>query len=120
MRVLVIGIWLILAASAATAQPQVRASGPLHIVAAMVEFQPETNRFTTGDGTFDLPFLRNTAVTIDPLPHYRGYFQARLEFVKAYFERESAGAVSITFEVLPTIHRLDHPMRRYSPTGQSD
>lgn len=120
MRVLVIGIGLILAASAATAQPQVRASGPLHIVAAMVEFQPETNRFTTGDGTFDLPFLRNTAVTIDPLPHDRGYFQARLEFVKAYFERESAGAVSITFEVLPTIHRLDHPMRRYSPTGQSD
>jgi hypothetical protein len=120
LRALGIGIGLILAAVSAVAQPQVRASGPLHIVAAMVEFQPESNRFTTGDGTFDLPFLRNTAVTIDPLPHDRGYFQARLEFVKGYFERESGGAVSITYEVLPAVHRLDHPMRRYSPTGQSD
>lgn len=120
MRLPVIGFGLWLAATTVTAQPPVRSSGPLHIVAAMVEFQPERNRFTTGDGTFDLPFLQNAGITIDPLPHDRGYFEARLEFVKRYFERESAGAVSITHEVLPNVYRLDHPMRMYSPTGQSD
>lgn len=120
MRIGVIGFGLWITAAAAVAQPPVRSAGPLHIVAAMVEFQPEANRFTTGDGTFDLPFLRNTPVTIDPLPHDRGYFEARLEFVKRYFERESGGSVSITYEVLPAIHRLDLPMRAYSPTGQSD
>lgn len=86
----------------------------------MADFQPQVNRFTSGNGTFDLPFLSRIPVTIDPLPHDRGYFEAHLEFVKRYFERESNGAVQISYEVLPAVFRLPHPMAHYSPTGQSD
>lgn len=86
----------------------------------MVEFQPQENRFTSGNGTFQLDFLQRNPATIDPLPHDRGYFEAHLEFAKRYFERVSGQTLSITYEVLPTVYRLDHPMAQYSPTGQSD
>lgn len=97
-----------------------RASGPIHIIAVMVDFQPDNNRLTSGDGSFHLDFLQRNVVTIDPLPHDRGYFQAHLEFSKRYFEKVSGGALSVTYEVLPTVYRLDHPMERYAPIGQSD
>ena len=86
----------------------------------MVDFQPDDNRLTSGDGSFQLDFLARNAVTIDPLPHDRGYFEAHLEFSKRYFEKVSGGALSVTYEVLPTVYRLDHPMERYSPIGESD
>lgn len=86
----------------------------------MVDFQPDDNRLTSGDGSFHLDFLQRNAVTIDPLPHDRGYFEAHLEFSKRYFEKVSGGALSVTYEVLPTVYRLDHPMERYSPIGESD
>ena len=86
----------------------------------MVDFQPDNNRLTSGNGSFDLDFLARNPITIDPLPHDRGYFQAHLEFSKRYFEKVSGGALSISYEVLPTVYRLDHPMERYSPIGESD
>jgi len=50
--------------------------GNLHIVAIMVEFQPDSNRFTTGNGTFNPDYLDTTSVKIDPLPHNQAYFEA--------------------------------------------
>ncbi len=114
------GVWVcLLTAWSVQAQPP-RAAGPIHIVAAMVEFQPDDNRFTTGDGTFNPDFLERNAVTLDPLPHDRGYFEAHLEFAKRYFGRVSGGASQITYEVLPTVYRLPHEMARYSPIGEAD
>ncbi len=86
----------------------------------MVDFQPDENRFTSGDGSFHLDFLARNPITIDPLPHDRGYFEAHLEFAKRYFEKVSSNAVQVSYQVLPTVYRLDHPMAHYSPTGQSD
>lgn len=86
----------------------------------MVDFQPDNNRLTSGNGSFDLDFLARNTVTIDPLPHDRGYFQAHLEFSKRYFQKVSGGALSVTYEVLPTVYQLDHPMEHYSPIGKSD
>ncbi len=113
-------IWLVVGVGAIGAQAPPRASGSIHIIAAMVEFQPEENRFTSGNGTFQLDFLERNPAIIDPLPHDKGYFEAHLEFAKRYFEHVSGQALNITYEVLPTVYQLDHPMARYSPTGQSD
>ncbi len=110
-------MWLV---GTVSGQAPSRASGPIHIIAVMVDFQPDANRLTSGDGSFNLDFLARNPITIDPLPHDRGYFQAHLEFSKRYFEKVSGGALSVTYEVLPTVYRLDHPMERYSPIGESD
>jgi hypothetical protein len=93
--------------------------GNLHIVAAMVEFQPDTNRFTSGNGTFNPTYLDTSIVVIDPLPHNQGYFEAHLSFVKHYFETASKNQLSVSFEVLPTVYRLDEEMAYYSPTGET-
>jgi M6 family metalloprotease-like protein len=94
--------------------------GPLHIVAVMVEFEPDENRFTTGNGTFYLEYLDSPDIIIDPLPHDRGYFEAHLEFVKNYFERVSGNALQISFEVLPEVIRLDNEMKEYAPLGEDN
>lgn len=94
--------------------------GTLHIVAAMVEFQPDTNRFTSGDGTFSdesIPYLRNESITIDPLPHDRSYFESHLEFAVNYFSKMSGGNLDITYRVLDDIYRLPGKMAEYSPIG---
>lgn len=93
----------------------------LRIIAVMVEFQPDQNRFTSGNGTFNpgsIPYLENPGTNVDALPHDQTYFEAHLTFVKNYFEKNSNGRVSIKFEVLPTIYRLSEKMEYYSPIGQ--
>ncbi|TVQ09646.1 MAG: hypothetical protein EA364_13585 [Balneolaceae bacterium] len=97
-----------------------RASGPVHIMAVMVEFEPDENRFTTGNGTFHLDYLDSPDIIIDPLPHNRGYFEAHLEFVRNYFETASGGALEITYEVLPEIIRLANEMKEYAPLGEDN
>lgn len=98
------------------------ASGELHIIAVMVEFEPDANRFTSGNGTFGegaLPYLENPGTHIDPPPHNQSYFEAHLEFAKNYFEKNSNGKLSVTYQVLPDVYRLNAPMESYSPVGQN-
>jgi len=95
--------------------------GNLHIIGVMVEFQPDDNRFTSGNGTFgpgSIPYLENPGTTIDALPHNRPYFEAHLQFSKNYFERMSDGALDIEYYVLPDILRLEQEMAYYSPVGE--
>jgi hypothetical protein len=96
-----------------------RSTGTIHILALMVEFKEEENRFTTGNGTFNLPFLQRDDIIIDPLPHDRGYFEAHLEFGRNYFQTVSGGLLNIEYHVIPEIIRLDEPMRTYSPIGET-
>ena len=96
--------------------------GTLNIVAVMVEFQPDNNPFTSGNGTFEpgsIPYLENPGTTIDALPHNKAYFEAHLQFVKNYFQSQSNGRLDIDFEVLPNVYRLDNEMAHYSPTGEN-
>jgi hypothetical protein len=98
------------------------ASGTLHIIAVMAEFQPDNNRFTSGNGTFEsgsIPYLEDPGTTIDALPHDRSYFEAHLEFVRNYFYSMSGGQLEIEYTVLPEIYRLPHEMSHYSPLGES-
>lgn len=101
------------------------ATGTLNVVAIMVEFQPDEDRLTTGNGIFGpngmegLPFLtRAKDVRIEPLPHDRSYFEAHLEFAKNYFEKTSDGQLTISYQVLPHIYRLPDVMAEYSPVGE--
>ena len=137
-RSLPVFFWLLLLALSAEAQVPVapslhnpalssgealyspRSTGTVRILAVMVEFQEEENRFTSGSGTFDLPFLKRDDIIIDPLPHDRAYFMAHLEFVKNYFHTVSGEALDIEYDVLPGIVRLDQPMGAYSPLGESN
>lgn len=87
------------------------------VLAVMVEFQPDTDRRTTGTGVFGgLDYLASRGDTIlDPYPHDFGYFRRKLDFLKHYFETTSNGRSSISFTLLPDVYRLSKPMAQYSP-----
>ncbi|MGF1670881.1 MAG: T9SS type A sorting domain-containing protein [Balneolaceae bacterium] len=94
--------------------------GILNVVAVMVEFQPDTNQFTSGNGTFEpgaIPWLEDPGTNVDALPHNREYFEAHLEFAGNYFETVSSGKFTISYRVLPDVIRLDKKMEEYSPIG---
>lgn len=96
-------------------------SGKLQIIAVMVEFEQDDNRFTTGNGTFansGMAFLNDPSVRIDPLPHDQKYFEAHLEFAKNYFETVSNGNLEIDYIVVPEIVKMSGRMEQYSPTGR--
>lgn len=96
--------------------------GHLKIIAVMVEFEPDQNRFTSGNGTFEqgsIPYLENPGTNVDALPHNQQYFEAHLTFVKNYFEKNSNGQLTIDFQVLPSVYRLNKKMENYSPIGQN-
>lgn len=97
------------------------AEGTLHIVAVMAEFQPDTNRFTSGNGTFgpgSVPYLENPGTSVDAIPHNRSYFESHLEFVKNYFESMSGELLEIEYFVIPDPVRLPREMAYYSPIGE--
>ncbi|MEZ4700903.1 MAG: hypothetical protein R2834_11275 [Rhodothermales bacterium] len=82
-----------------------------------VEFQPDTTRFTTGNGTFDAPLFDTLATRIDPLPHDAAYFDAHLQFLQNYVARVSDGQTVIRTHLLPDVVRVSGKMADYSPTG---
>lgn len=94
----------------------------LHLLAARIEFQPDQNPFTSGNGTFDtgsVPYLESPGTSVDALPHDQGYFEAHLEFAKNYFERNSGNGIEISYSVLPAVYRLQRKMEEYSPVGEN-
>lgn len=94
----------------------------LKILGVMVEFEPDTNRFTSGNGTFNpgsIPYLESPGTNIDPLPHDQKYFEAHLQFVKNYFETVSNDQISIEYQVLPDVYSLPNKMADYSPIGEN-
>jgi hypothetical protein len=97
---------------------QVSQQGEVRLLALMVEFHPDENRFTTGDGTFNPTYLDTTEnIVLDPLPHDQNYFEAHLTFAKNYFEKQSDGQLELNFTVVPEVIRLDSMMAAYSPIG---
>ena len=101
---------------------QEQVQGTLNIIAVMVEFEPDTNRLTSGNGTFgpgSLPYLEDHEVNIDPLPHDKNYFEAHLQFTKNYFENMSGGLLEIQYQVLDEIVHLNKNMENYSPIGEN-
>ena len=102
--------------------PAALSSGTLNIVAVRVEFQPDSNQYTTGTGLLtdeSIDYLGSDEIAIDPLPHDDGYFTAHLEFTKNYFETVSGGQLQVSHRLLPGVIRLDSTMDQYSPIGET-
>jgi len=88
------------------------------VVALRVAFQPDTTRFTSGDGTFDGELYGDGLLpSVDPLPHDGAYFQAHLDFLEHYLARVSDGQTRLTTHLVPEVVRLSQEMGAYSPTG---
>ena len=101
------------------AQSLQRPAAPSYsVVALRVAFQPDTTRFTTGDGTFEgALYAEGLQPTIDPLPHGAAYFEAHLDFLRDYVEQTSGGATRLETRLLPDVIQLSQTMAAYSPTG---
>lgn len=106
---------------AVQAQPvpaQRPAPAQVDVVALRVEFEPDTTRFTTGDGTFGgALFDASLSPSVDPLPHDAAYFEAHLSFLEHYVSRVSDGQTQVEAHLVPGILRVSQPMASYSPTG---
>ncbi len=94
-----------------------RAASNYQVVALMVEFQPDTSRFTSGDGTFSDAIYDGIIPKIDPLPHNKDYFAAHLSFLENYVESVSNGAANLELRLLDPVIRVSGTMGDYSPTG---
>jgi len=95
----------------------------LNILAIMVQFQPDRYDATVGDGTFGTIYSEQTATRtdiIDPLPHNKNYFENHLKFVKNYYEKNSAGKLTVNYSVAGNVITLDSTMRVYSPEVGDD
>ncbi|RMI25818.1 MAG: hypothetical protein D6681_01280, partial [Calditrichaeota bacterium] len=112
-----IGVLLIGCSTFLSAFPQ-PAVDTLRVLAIRVQFQPDSDPFTTGDGQFDLS-SGSDPFQIDPPPHNRGYFQDHLIFLKNYYRKVSRGRLIIEGEVFPreqnAAYQLDHEMGFYNP-----
>ncbi|MFC2083836.1 T9SS type A sorting domain-containing protein [Bacteroidota bacterium] len=88
----------------------------LKILAVLVDFQPDNDNATFGDGTFGTIYTQDYGKSIlDPLPHDVQYFENHLLFVKNYFEKVSNENQIITFHVIESVLTVSQIMRNYSP-----
>jgi len=87
----------------------------IRFLAIRVEFQPDNDPLSTGDGTFD--YSPWDGSTFDGPPHDREYFELHMTAAKNYFESVSHGAVEIEYTVAPAdsqaAYVLPHEMGYY-------
>ncbi len=90
----------------------------IRLFALRVEFQPEDNVNTTGDGTFDLN--PPESLMIDSPPYDKTYFEHQCLALANYYKSVSKGKLLIEPAVSDQIFRLDKPMGAYNPNGNAD
>lgn len=89
----------------------------LRVLAAMIQFQEDSDDRTTGTGSFDLSAPGQNI--IDAPPHDKAYFQYHLDFLRNYYRKSSDGRLIVQGTILDSVYRLDHPMAYYSPPAGS-
>ncbi len=90
-----------------------RSTGFFRVLAILVDFQPDSDTLTSGNGKF---LLQSTdARMIDPPPHDSLYFTDKLRFLSNYFRSVSNGKVMIQGHVLGRVVTLSKQMSAYSP-----
>lgn len=85
----------------------------LNVYAIRVQFKPDNNSQTTGDGRFDVS--SNYPDSVDAPPHDSLYFIHKLEFLKNYYYKSSKGKLIINYVLLPSVRNLPNEMEVYSP-----
>jgi len=96
----------------------------VRICGIRVDFQPDSNELTTGDGTFLLDGTNVNEFTIDPPPHNRSYFRDQIIAVQNYFLAATKGKVLIEGDIFPvaqnSAYRLPLPMGDYNPNRSEE
>lgn len=89
----------------------------LNILAVMVQFQPDNDSRSSGNGQFD----RGTTSEkmIDAPPHDSAYFADHFIFAQNYFRKASNGKQFIKATVLGIVVTLSKQMREYAPLNNN-
>lgn len=98
--------------------PRPEVPDTLRTLAIMVQFQPDEDSRTTGDGQFDLS--EGDPGILNPPPHNAVYFEHHLEFARRYYNEVSGGRLTIEFTVWDQIFTLPEVMGTYSPGTPGD
>lgn len=85
----------------------------LYVYAIRVQFKPDNDPNTTGDGTFDMS--NNYPDSVDAPPHDSLYFLNHLEFLKNYYFKSSKGKLIINYQLLGDVRKMSQNMSYYSP-----
>ena len=85
----------------------------LRVLAALVQFQVDTDTRTTGNGHFDLSTPPDS--TIDPPPRNPDYFRGHLGFLETYYRRVSRGRLILHTTLVDSVITLPSTMAAYSP-----
>jgi hypothetical protein len=93
------------------------ATGDFTVLALRVEFQPDTTRFTTGDGTFSGDPYGGLVPAVDPMPHDAAFFEAHLAALSHYVRTVSDEQVRLRTILLSEVVRLSGHMEDYTPLG---
>ncbi len=104
-RVLISKVWKddvprVSAVDRAAARGNVRGGRTvIKLLAIRVQFQPDSDSRSTGNGTFDLsPW---DGATFDGPPHDKEYFQLHMKALENYYESVSYGLLDIQYDVAP-------------------
>lgn len=107
----------------------------IHIMAFMVEFQPDSLYLTTGNGRFGMRdggekerdelrwYSDKTVYKFDRLPHDSLYFVNQLETVAQYYRKVSRGNLVLKYSLYSTDpdgnpYTVPHSLPKYSPGGK--
>jgi len=90
----------------------------LYVYAMRVQFKPDNEGQTTGDGRFDNS--NNYPDSVDAPPHDSLYFIHKLEFLKNYYWKASKGSLFISYQLIGGVRNLSKEMKEYSPIRQEN
>ncbi len=100
-------------------RPTLMQPDTIKVLAVMVQFQPDNDSRTSGDGRFDLSITATNS--IDSPPRNKSYFEDHLLFLENYYRKSSKGLVTINSTVIDSVFTLPAMMASYSPPrGGSD
>ena len=95
------------------------------LLVLLVEFQPDDDPKSTGDGTFlDAADAEDYPVTLGRPPHDYDYFMKQMEALKYYYLAASLGNFELDYDIFPkpatkdsiSAYRLPHEMSYYNPS----
>ncbi len=99
----------------AARRAQLKTAMTVNVLAVMVQFQPDTDSRTTGNGEFDTSHVTLGDIPIDAPPRNAAYFQDHLTFLSNYYRKASKGKVVVTSTLIPGAITLPNVMSAYSP-----
>lgn len=105
----------------------VKSTGTVKICALRVEFIPDNEKGTTGDGRFLKESNIDCGFVVDPPPHNREYFKDHIKALSNYYYHASHGRLiidTLNSEVFPveddSVYVLPHKMSYYHPFSKED